>query len=86
MSKQDAQKDRPARPQRAKRRGVPLWYVEPLSEARTMLADFFSILLAGSRLNRKACLEPGVHAAGDVIDMAVAQVCQRFCGNVAAMA
>jgi hypothetical protein len=30
---QDAQKDRPSRPQRAKRRGVPLWYIEPLSEA-----------------------------------------------------
>jgi hypothetical protein len=24
-----------------------LWYVEPLSDARTPLADFFSILLAG---------------------------------------
>ncbi len=29
----------------AKRRGVPLWYVEPLSDARTMLADIFSIRL-----------------------------------------
>ena len=42
---QDAQKGRPARPQRAKRQGVPLRYVEPLSDARTPLADFFSILL-----------------------------------------
>jgi hypothetical protein len=28
-------------------RGVPLWYVEPLSEARTPLADFFNSLLVG---------------------------------------
>jgi TusA-related sulfurtransferase len=42
---QDAQKGRPARPQRAKRRRRTLRYVEPLSEARTTLADFFSILL-----------------------------------------
>jgi uncharacterized protein YcbX len=42
---QDAQKGRPARPQRAKRRGGTLRYVEPLSDARTPLADFFSILL-----------------------------------------
>jgi len=34
-----------ARPQRAKRRRRTLRYVEPLSEARTTLADFFSILL-----------------------------------------
>ena len=43
---QDAQTGRPARPQRAKRRRRTLRYVEPLSEARTPLADFFSILLA----------------------------------------
>jgi len=42
---QDAQKGRSARPQRVKGRGVPLGYVELLSEARTPLADFFSILL-----------------------------------------
>ena len=41
---QDAQKDRPARPQRVKARGVPLRYVEGLNDARTPLADFFSIL------------------------------------------
>ena len=29
----------------ARRRGVPLRYVEPLSDARTKLADFFTILL-----------------------------------------
>ena len=34
-----------ARPQRAKRRRRTLRYVELLSEARTTLADFFSILL-----------------------------------------
>lgn len=32
-------------PQRVKRRGVPLWCVEPLNEARTPLADCFSSLL-----------------------------------------
>jgi len=42
---QDAQKGRPARPQRAKKRRRTLRYVELLSEARTPLADFFSILL-----------------------------------------
>jgi len=42
---QDAQKGRPARPQRAKRRRRTLRYVELLSETRTPLADFFSILL-----------------------------------------
>jgi hypothetical protein len=42
---QDAQKGRPARPQRAKRRRRTLRYVELLSEARTPLVDFFSILL-----------------------------------------
>src|SRR6476661_7387906 len=34
-----------ARPQRAKRRDVPLWYVEALSDARTKLGAFFNILL-----------------------------------------
>ena len=42
---QDAQKGRPARPQRVKTRGVPSGYVEDLNDARTPLADFFSILL-----------------------------------------
>ena len=28
-----------------------LWYVEPLSDARTPLADFFSILLGETRLS-----------------------------------
>jgi hypothetical protein len=42
---QDAQKGRPARPQRAKRESYSVPYVEPLSDARTTLADFFSILL-----------------------------------------
>ena len=44
---QDAQKGRSARPQRAKGRGVPLGYVEGLSDARTKLAAFFSILPEG---------------------------------------
>jgi hypothetical protein len=47
---QAVQKGRPARPQRAKRRGVPLGYVEPLSDARTLLADFWDSLL-GFRLD-----------------------------------
>ena len=38
-------KGHPARPQRAKKRRRTLRYVELLSEARTPLADFFSILL-----------------------------------------
>ena len=42
---QDAQNGRPARPQRAKGRIVLLRYGEPLSDARTPLADFFRILL-----------------------------------------
>ena len=41
---QDAQKGRPARPQRVKARGVPSGYVEGLNDARTLPADFFSIL------------------------------------------
>jgi hypothetical protein len=41
---QDAQKGCPARPQRVKGRGVPSGYVEGLNDARTLLADFFSIL------------------------------------------
>jgi hypothetical protein len=43
---QDAQKCRPARPQRVKaREAYPLGHVEGLNDARTMLAAFFSILL-----------------------------------------
>jgi hypothetical protein len=44
---QATQKGCPARPQRVKARGVPLGYVEGLNDARTLLADFFSSLLAG---------------------------------------
>jgi hypothetical protein len=42
---QNAQKGRPARPQRVKSRGLPSGYIEGLNDARTLLADFFSILL-----------------------------------------
>ena len=42
---QGAQTGHPVRPQRAKRRGVPLRYVEPLSDARTPLVACFSTLL-----------------------------------------
>jgi hypothetical protein len=46
---QDAQTGCPARPQRVKaREAYPLGYVEGLNDARTMLADFFSILLKGT--------------------------------------
>ena len=53
---QDAQKGPPARPQRAKRRRRMLRYVELLSEARTPLVDFFSILLG---LHRRAISRDG---------------------------
>ena len=55
---QDAQKDRSARPQRVKARGVPSWYVEGLNGARTTLEDFFSILLVagGFEVTRWAIL------------------------------
>ena len=49
---QDAQKGRPARPQRVKGRGVPSGVVEGLNDARTMLADFFSILLLKNGLRQ----------------------------------
>ena len=49
---QDAQKGRPARPQRAKRPRRTLRYVEPLRAARTKLAGFFSILLKSPAPNR----------------------------------
>jgi len=42
---QHGQKGRPARPQRVKARGVPSGYVEGLNDARTKLADFFTLLL-----------------------------------------
>ena len=42
--------------------------------------------LTAPRFNRKAGREPGIHAAGDVVDMTVAQIGQRFCCIVAAMA
>jgi hypothetical protein len=38
-------KTRPARPQREEARGIPSGYVEGLNDARTLLADFFSIRL-----------------------------------------
>ena len=60
----------------------PLLNVEPLSDARTKLTDFFSILLAAPDSTGK----PADHATGDVVDMTVAQISQRFCCNVAAMA
>ena len=50
---QDAQKGCPARPQRAKKRRRTLRYVELLSEVRTPLAGFFSILLLNARLALK---------------------------------
>jgi hypothetical protein len=44
---QDAQKGHPARPQQVKPEAYSLGYVDGLNEARTLLADFFSILLVG---------------------------------------
>ena len=44
-SPQDAQTGCPGRPQRTKRRIVLVPYGEPLSDARTPLADCFRILL-----------------------------------------
>jgi acetolactate synthase small subunit len=63
---QDAEKGRPARPQRAKRRRRTLRYVELLSEARTPLADFFSILL---KVVRDAAeeIESAVHSAHQLL-------------------
>ena len=44
--RQDAQKDRPARPQSMKApEAYPLGYVEDAFKTRTPLADFFSSLL-----------------------------------------
>ena len=55
---QDAQKGRPARPQQAKRRGVRFGTLSlPLNDARTPLADFFSILLERPIRRRKKSLQ-----------------------------
>jgi len=62
---QDAQKVRPARPQRVKRRRRTLRYVELLSEARTPLADFFSILLVNRMTNTEAGEAMIVAISGD---------------------
>ena len=51
---QDAQKVRPARAQRVKGEAYPLGYVEGLTDARTLLAGFFSILLAFGCPNRRS--------------------------------
>ena len=55
---QDAQKGCPARPQRVKARGVPSGYVEGLNDARTKLADFFSILLSVHQSGQHAQQSP----------------------------
>jgi len=62
---QDAQNVRPARPQRAKARGVPLGYVEGLNDARTKLADFFSILLEVRLEARRRLIEDCCGGAGE---------------------
>ena len=63
---QDAQNGRPARPQRAKTRGVPSGYVEVLSDARTPLAGFFSIVLVlGLILSLGLCDPATTPAASD---------------------
>ena len=69
---QDAQKGRSARPQRAKRRGVPLRYVEPLRDARTPLAAFFSILL--KHLDHQLQMHPRILQIG----MGIVQVIQTL--------
>ena len=65
---QDTQKGRPARPQRVKIRGVPGGYVEGLNDARTKLADFFSILLIEddgfSAIYQDPPLNMAAHSAG----------------------
>ena len=51
-----------ARPQRVRAEAYPLGYVEGLNDARTMLADFFRILLCsrlwGVRVRRSHRGEP----------------------------
>ena len=56
---QAAQKGCPARPQRVNTRGVPLGYVEGLSDARTLLADFFSSLLELKNQYFVRLIQPG---------------------------
>ncbi len=59
---QDAQTGCPARPQRAKRRGVCFGTLSPLSDARTMLAGCFSVLLRASVGTRDGLLEDRTQA------------------------
>ncbi len=40
---------------------------------------------AASWFNWKTCREPGIHAPGDIVDMAITQISQRLCCNVAPM-
>ena len=47
-AREDAEKARPARPQRVKGRGVRGWYVETLSDARTPLEGFCNIITTAS--------------------------------------
>ena len=47
--------------------GVPLWYVESLSDARTKLADFFSILLRSSRISLEERQSKGSHLAYELM-------------------
>ncbi|MCG3778212.1 MAG: hypothetical protein JW388_0925 [Nitrospira sp.] len=68
----DAQKAPPARPEDAKSRIVLGHFAEVLSEARTKVANFFSILAATLFFQWVACRNPGLHTSGNAIDMAVA--------------
>jgi hypothetical protein len=63
---QDAQKVRPARPQQAQKRRVPLRYVELLRAARTPLADFLSIRLEPT-LARVWPALPGAESRGKTV-------------------
>ena len=56
LAVQDGQNDCPARPQRVKGRGVPVGYVEGLSDARTKLAVVFTILPGYSAAAGFRCL------------------------------
>jgi len=42
-------------------------------------------MLATGAIDRKSCFAPGIHAAGDIVDMTIAQICQGFGCNVTAM-
>ena len=55
----------------ARRQGVPLRYVEPLSDARTKLADFFTILLQHlhDELQMDAVVLEVALAATDMIEL-----------------